>query len=110
MLLLHNVQKVEGNYYFPPGDVKTELFVDSTLHTTCGWKGRADYHTLNLGGTTVKDVAWTYPNPKPGAAHLEGYWALYVPRGRRAHHPEVFTEPDTPAASATPATADAASK
>eukprot|EP00500_Bicosoecida_sp_ms1_P007166 CAMPEP_0203822812 /NCGR_PEP_ID=MMETSP0115-20131106/47355_1 /ASSEMBLY_ACC=CAM_ASM_000227 /TAXON_ID=33651 /ORGANISM="Bicosoecid sp, Strain ms1" /LENGTH=152 /DNA_ID=CAMNT_0050731847 /DNA_START=12 /DNA_END=469 /DNA_ORIENTATION=+ len=71
-------QSVEGNYYFPPGDVKTELFLDSTLHTTCGWKGVADYHTLSVNGKTVKDAAWSYPSAKPRAKHIEGYWAFYT--------------------------------
>lgn len=47
-------------------------------HTTCGWKGRADYHTLKIGDATVEDCAWSYPSTKSGAKHIEGFWAFYT--------------------------------
>ena len=75
------MQRVEGNWYFPPDAVKTELFVDSELHTTCGWKGRADYHSFSSGSEMIADVAWSYPACKSGAKHIEGYWAFYGGRG-----------------------------
>mmetsp|Transcript_24706 Transcript_24706/g.85982 ORF Transcript_24706/g.85982 Transcript_24706/m.85982 type:complete len:108 (-) Transcript_24706:142-465(-) len=71
-------KSVEGNYYFPPSDVRREHFTDSDYHTTCGWKGRADYHNLAVGGATVDNACWEYPATKDGAKHIEGYWAFYT--------------------------------
>ncbi|KAF8695500.1 hypothetical protein AX14_001780 [Amanita brunnescens Koide BX004] len=49
---------VEGNHYFPPSSVKTDLFTKSPTKTVCPWKGTAWYYTLKVDGTEIKDVAW----------------------------------------------------
>jgi uncharacterized protein (DUF427 family) len=58
---------VEGNHYFPASALKREYVVDSTLHTTCPWKGTASYYSLSVNGTENKDAVWYYPAPRPGA-------------------------------------------
>jgi len=69
---------VEGNNYFPPTDVEQSLFRKSSTHSTCPWKGEAHYYDAVLpDGTTVKDVAWYYPEPKPAANNIKGYLAFY---------------------------------
>ncbi|KAJ3574476.1 hypothetical protein NP233_g1746 [Leucocoprinus birnbaumii] len=69
---------VEGNHYFPPDSVKTELFTDSSTHTTCPWKGEASYYNTSVGGKEVKDVAWYYPTTiTEKAKPIEGYIAFY---------------------------------
>lgn len=72
----NNCEVVEGNQYFPPDSIKKEYFQDSNTHTTCGWKGVANYYTLEVKGEINKDAAWYYPTPKPAAKNIEGYVAF----------------------------------
>jgi len=68
---------VEGNLYFPPGSVDLKSFTESNLETVCPWKGVASYLNLAVDGEELNDVAWYYPEPKSGAAHIKGYVAFY---------------------------------
>ena len=68
---------VEGNHYFPPDAVKSELLKPSATHTTCGWKGEASYYDIAAGGQVNKDAAWYYPAPKPAAQNIAGYVAFW---------------------------------
>lgn len=59
---------IEGNHYFPPSSVNMEFFSEKTdLHTTCPWKGEADYYNVVISGDVLENVAWTYSQPKPAA-------------------------------------------
>ncbi|MCB1051264.1 MAG: DUF427 domain-containing protein [Acidobacteria bacterium] len=64
---------IEGNHYFPPDSIHDAYFSESDTHTVCGWKGTASYYTLNVGGKTNPDAAWTYPDPKPQALQIKDY-------------------------------------
>ncbi len=68
---------VEGNHYFPPESIRSELFEDSDTHTTCGWKGVASYKTLVVDGQRNVDAAWYYPDPKEKASELKGWFAFW---------------------------------
>lgn len=68
---------VEGNHYFPPESLKTDYFVASEHHTTCGWKGVASYYSLAVGGKVNRDAAWFYPEPKDAASHVRGRVAFW---------------------------------
>ena len=72
---------VEGNHYFPREGVRTELLSDSPTPYTCPWKGEAAYFNLELNGERVKDVAWSYPNPKEAAKEIAGYLAFDRSKG-----------------------------
>lgn len=72
-----NCEIVEGNSYFPPDSIKSEYFISSDTHTTCGWKGVASYYTLKVNGEENKDAAWYYPNPKEKALNIKGYVAFW---------------------------------
>jgi len=72
-----DVQRVEGNIYFPPGAVKHEYLQRSDTHTTCLWKGVASYYDVVVDGATNKDAAWVYPQAKPAAKHVEGRIAFW---------------------------------
>ena len=37
---------VEGNHYFPAGDVHAEYFEASDTQSVCPWKGTASYRTV----------------------------------------------------------------
>lgn len=51
---------------------------DSSTH--CPFKGDASYWTLRAGDRELPDVLWSYAEPKPEAAFLAGYAALYEDR------------------------------
>ena len=68
---------VEGNHYFPPDSLKTEYFADSETHTTCSWKGVASYKDVVVDGARNADAAWTYPDPKPAADEIRGWFAFW---------------------------------
>ncbi|KAF5374094.1 hypothetical protein D9615_008891 [Tricholomella constricta] len=68
---------VEGNHYFPPSSVNTDVFSESQTHTVCPWKGTASYYNATVGKTTVNDVAWYYPQALDKAKSIEGYIAFY---------------------------------
>lgn len=58
---------IEGNYYFPPQAVKKEYFKQNGSHTTCFWKGQADYYDIDVNGSVNEGAAWYYPEPMPAA-------------------------------------------
>jgi uncharacterized protein (DUF427 family) len=68
---------VEGNHYFPPESVKSDLLVASNTHTVCSWKGTASYYTLEVNGKRNIDAAWYYPDPKPEAEKVRGRVAFW---------------------------------
>ena len=62
-----DIVTVEGNAYFPAAALDRSLIVDSAHTSVCGWKGRANYYSLRVGGQENKDAVWYYPEPKSGA-------------------------------------------
>ena len=68
---------VEGNHYFPPGDIKFEYFQKSETHTVCSWKGIASYYNIVIDGEVNKDAAWYYPETKPAAKEIKNYVAFW---------------------------------
>ena len=68
---------VEGNHYFPPDAVNREYFKGSDTHTTCPWKGEANYYNVEVNGEVNKDAAWYYPETKPDADNIRGYVAFW---------------------------------
>ena len=65
-----NTVVVEGNHYFPAGDVHEEYFEPSGTHTTCPWKGEASYRSVVVDGKRNDDAAWFYPAPKDAAREI----------------------------------------
>ena len=68
---------VEGNHYFPAGDIDPEHFTPSATRTTCSWKGVAHYYDVVVDGEVNRDAAWFYPAPKSGAAHIKDRVAFW---------------------------------
>lgn len=68
---------VEGNVYFPPQALNREYFNDSSLHTSCPWKGLASYLTVEVDGLQARDVAWYYPTPSDAASNIKDHVAFY---------------------------------
>ena len=68
---------VEGNHYFPRGDVDAAVLGDSATTSRCPWKGEASYHSLTVGGDINRDAAWYYPDPLPAAAEIRDRIAFW---------------------------------
>jgi uncharacterized protein (DUF427 family) len=68
---------VEGNHYFPADSITAELFEESSLHSTCPWKGEASYKTVVVDGQRNEDAAWYYPEPKDAAAEIKDRYAFW---------------------------------
>ncbi|AKJ69907.1 MAG: DUF427 domain-containing protein [Burkholderiales bacterium] len=71
------VERVEGNVYFPPGTVDPAVLQSSDYHTVCSWKGTASYYNVVVQGEVNPDAAWYYPEPKQAAAQIRGYIAFW---------------------------------
>lgn len=68
---------IEGNHYFPPDALVKDAYEDSATHTTCDWKGIASYKTVVVDGERNVDAAWFYPDPKPAADEIRGWFAFW---------------------------------
>jgi uncharacterized protein (DUF427 family) len=80
-------------YYFPPGDVRTDLLEESGRTSFCEWKGRARYWTLVVGGRRVADVAWSYPRPMADFEAIAGWLAFYAGKVDSARVGDMKAEP-----------------
>ena len=68
---------VEGNHYFPRGDVDAAALTASATTSSCPWKGTAHYHSVRAGGADNADAAWYYPEPKAAAADIRDRIAFW---------------------------------
>jgi len=68
---------VEGNHYFPPDAIKSELFKPSDTTSVCPWKGTANYRSLVVAGKENIDAAWYYADPKEAAANIKDRIAFW---------------------------------
>ena len=71
------VERVEGNVYFPADAVRREYLQPSETHTVCGWKGNASYYHVSVNGEVNRDAAWYYPEPKEAARNITGRVAFW---------------------------------
>jgi uncharacterized protein (DUF427 family) len=68
---------IDGNHYFPLASIHQQFFQASTHTSTCGWKGLANYYTINVDGKENENAAWVYKTPKEAASEIEGYVAFW---------------------------------
>ncbi len=68
---------VEGNHYFPLEAVKKEFLQPSLTHTTCPWKGKASYYSIEVDGNVNENAAWYYPEPKEAAKQIKDRIAFW---------------------------------
>jgi uncharacterized protein (DUF427 family) len=65
-------------YYFPPDDIVPSLLRPSPRRSFCEWKGEAIYFDVVLPGETLREVAWSYPDPSPAFRALRDFVAFYA--------------------------------
>ena len=68
---------IENNHYFPHDSIKKEFFKPSETHSTCPWKGKAFYYTLDVEGKQNRDAAWYYPEISAAAKDIKNYVAFW---------------------------------
>lgn len=64
-------------YYIPPQDVRMDLLTPSTTRSVCPYKGEASYWSIGIGGRSVADAAWSYPDPLPECPRIAGHICFY---------------------------------
>ncbi|WP_282701778.1 DUF427 domain-containing protein [Streptomyces sp. CC219B] len=86
-------------YYIPREDVRLDLLEPTGHRTACPYKGTARYWNWNGGGEVPRNIVWSYPEPLPAVAAVEGLLAFYneavdlVVDGERLERPVTpFTE------------------
>jgi uncharacterized protein (DUF427 family) len=72
--------RLPTRYYIPKLDVRMDLLIPSDSATGCAYKGLAEYWSVNTGGETVKDLAWSYKTPLPENIKIAGLVAFYNER------------------------------
>jgi uncharacterized protein (DUF427 family) len=65
-------------YYIPPEDIRMDLLQPAPNGSWCEWKGRADYHTIEVGDRAAKRVAWSYPGPTMPFREIKDHIAFYA--------------------------------
>ena len=63
--------------YFPREDVSTEFMSRTDRSTRCPYKGDAGYYTVLMDGNFAENAVWTYEQPYPAMAEIEGRLAFY---------------------------------
>lgn len=69
----------EGNHYFPLDSVRAEVLQASRTKSLCPWKGVASYYSVEAGGVTGRNAAWTYRHPSPLARRIKNRVAFWAP-------------------------------
>lgn len=64
-------------YYFPPEDIRLELFRIASGSSYCEWKGLARYFSIDVNGMRAERAAWSYPDPTPAFIGIRDHIAFY---------------------------------
>ncbi len=76
MKIMHETNHIPV-YYFPVGDVRTDLLQKTDHSTHCHYKGDASYWNIRVGERTVENAVWSYEHPIDAIPELEGLMAFY---------------------------------
>ena len=78
------LELVEGDYppviYFPRDDIAMAFLEPSERTSHCPHKGDAVYFSIVAKSGRIRDVAWSYPEPKEIASAVAGHIAFYPDR------------------------------
>jgi uncharacterized protein (DUF427 family) len=72
--------RLPTRYCMPKLDVRMDLLIPADTVTGCAYKGFAEYWSVDAGGETVKDLAWSYKTPLPENVKIAGLVAFYNER------------------------------
>jgi len=68
---------IENNHYFPADSLNKDFFKETEHHSTCPWKGLANYYSLTVDGKVNQHAAWYYPEPSSAAKAIKGKVAFW---------------------------------
>lgn len=69
----------EGNLYFVPANVNQQVLRVTERTYTCPYKGTCNWVDYAApDGSLVRDVAWFYPQVKPGHEVIQGRFGFYA--------------------------------
>jgi uncharacterized protein (DUF427 family) len=63
--------------YFPRADVAMQHLVRTDHQTHCPYKGDAAYYAVSIDGQVADNAVWTYEQPYPAMAAIEGMLSFY---------------------------------
>ncbi|MFG1796961.1 DUF427 domain-containing protein [Nocardia sp. NPDC049149] len=66
-----------ARYYLPMTDVRMDLLRPTDTHTSCPYKGTADYWTIRVGDKDYQDYVWGYRTPLPESQKVAGLVCFY---------------------------------
>jgi uncharacterized protein (DUF427 family) len=66
--------------YIPRKDVDMSLLQRTDHQTYCPYKGECSYYSIPLGGERSVNAVWSYEEPYPAMAEIEGHLAFYPNR------------------------------
>lgn len=66
-----------ARYYLQLTDVRMDLLTASDTHTSCPYKGTADYWNVRVGDADHPDVVWIYRTPLPESQKVAGLACFY---------------------------------
>jgi uncharacterized protein (DUF427 family) len=69
--------EIEGNYYFPPEAVDQRYLRPGEARTVRTVRGEVNYFTIEAGGQTNPNAAWSYAATRAVARDIEGYVAFW---------------------------------
>jgi uncharacterized protein (DUF427 family) len=64
-------------YYIPRDDIDMTLLTRTAHATHCPYKGDASYYSVTVDGKTAENAVWSYEQPFPAMAEIEGRLAFY---------------------------------
>jgi uncharacterized protein (DUF427 family) len=64
-------------FYLPLEDVRDGVLEPSEKTSHCPYKGDASYFSVRAGGELHEDLVWTYRDPIPAVADIEGLVCFY---------------------------------
>jgi uncharacterized protein (DUF427 family) len=74
-----SLAKYEGHWYFDPAAVRSDVLRVTERTYTCPYKGTCNWvDYVGPDGVTAKDVAWVYPDVKPGHELIRGRYGFYA--------------------------------
>ena len=65
-------------FYVPRDDVNMDLLTPGLGRSFCEWKGEAGYFDIELDGSYVQQVAWTYESPTTPFLAIAGHLGFYA--------------------------------
>jgi uncharacterized protein (DUF427 family) len=67
-------------HYIPREDADMTLLTRTAHATYCPYKGDAAYYSITVGDQTAENAIWSYEQPYPAVAEIEGHLAFYPNR------------------------------